>query len=281
MKPRVTTFILAGLLFLSGSIFLAGFFNLRKPLQEKYIARATTEARQKNFKKANLNLAKAELLGGNPQINALKGEVLFYQERYGAAISYLEKSSDVESKKMLGLCYFNLGRYALAAKSLEAINNDDKSQADWEHLITSYLKVDQTTRANKTVLDALNYYPDEKNLAKLKDIIIINDSVVEKRVDHYLKSAKWLNENYYDQAALSLLEKSIAIMPQNRDSYLLKGEILFSQGQAEDAQLAFKKAENIDPFYCFTSLKLAETYEKQNNASQKEKALKRAALLGC
>jgi tetratricopeptide (TPR) repeat protein len=215
---------------------------------------------------------------------------------YTQAAAITPPSSD--DLKIVGLDYVLLNDYADAINWLEkAVAFDSKNKDAWYYLGRAYYTRSQLNEARKAFQEVLNLDPRNAKAQNNLGLIFETEGNVTAAIAAYRSAIAWqeqtsqVNEQPYvnlgnllaEQGRTSeapiLLEKAVALAPNNAYCHLTLGVFYRKIGELEKARHELLRATELDPDNAIAHYQLGRLYKETNDIARARAEFDRTADL--
>jgi Tfp pilus assembly protein PilF len=200
--------------------------------------------------------------------------------------------------KIVGLDYVLLGDYSDAIKWLEkAVEFDPANKDAWYYLGRAYYTNARVREASKAFLRVLDLDPRDVRAENNLGLVLESSAQPDEAIDAYTKAIAWeeqsshpseqpyvnlgslLLEQGHTQEAISPLEKSVALAPNNGFCRLKLGTAYLRAGKLEAARRELEKATSLEPDNAAAHYQLGRFYKQIHDTDRAKTEFDRTAEL--
>jgi tetratricopeptide (TPR) repeat protein len=228
------------------------------------------------------------------------GFVLNRQNRPAESLAYYTQAAAItrpvaDDLKVVGLDYVLLDDYADAIKWLEkAVAVDSTNKDAWYYLGRAYYTVARLEEARKAFLKVIDLAPRDVKAENNLGLIFESSGQPATAIEAYRKAIAWqeqiphpseqpyvnlgnlLLERGRAAEALALLEKAVALAPDNAFCHMTLGIGYRKAGQMVPALRELKRATELDPESAVAHYQLGRLYKGMHDMDRTQAELDRA-----
>jgi tetratricopeptide (TPR) repeat protein len=212
---------------------------------------------------------------------------------YTTAAAIATPTSD--DLKIVGLDYVLLDDYPDAIKWLKkSVAFDSKNKDAWYYLGRAYYTKARLSDARAAFEKTLELDPTNVRAESNLGLVYESEGRVQDAIAAYRQAIAWqsddlqpseqsyvnlgrlLMEQNHSQEARGLLEKAVALAPNNAYCHLILGEYYRKSGQFRDAQRELERATQLDPGNAAGHYQLGRAYKETHQLDRAEAEFKRA-----
>jgi tetratricopeptide (TPR) repeat protein len=183
-------------------------------------------------------------------------------ETYTQAAAIAPPSGD--DLKIVGLDYVLLDDYSDAIKWLaRAVEMDPKNQDAWYYLGRAYYTKARLPEAQKAFETVLSLHPSDSKAENNLGLIYETGGRTNEAIEAYRKAILWQEKD----------------SRQSAQPYVNLGNLELEQGQAKDALVLLEKAVALAPEDAFCRMKLGIAYRQADRLNDAQRELEKAAQL--